>query len=65
MSGFNIGSGTDVDISYLESSRSEPSNGFDRHLTHDHTGDIPSLAGSARHDRLPEAGDHKCVDRSP
>ena len=32
MSGFNIGSGTDVDISYLESTRSEPSNGFDRHL---------------------------------
>ena len=32
MSGFNVGSGSDVDISYLESSRSEPSNGFDRHL---------------------------------
>ena len=32
MSGFNIGSGADVDISYLESSRSDPSNGFDRHL---------------------------------
>ena len=32
MSGFNIGSGTDVDISYLESTRTEPSNGFDRHL---------------------------------
>ena len=33
MSSFNIGSGTDVDISYLESTRSELSNGFDRHLS--------------------------------
>lgn len=32
MSGFNIGAGSDVDISYLESTRTEPSNGFDRHL---------------------------------
>lgn len=30
--GFNVGSGSDVDISFLYSYRSEPSSGFDRHL---------------------------------
>ena len=32
LSGFNIGSGTDVDISYLESTTKTPKASFDRHL---------------------------------
>ena len=32
VAGFNVGSGSDVDISYYYSFRSEPSGGFDRHL---------------------------------
>jgi len=32
LSGFNVGSGSDVDISYLESTTKTPKSGFDRHL---------------------------------
>jgi len=32
LAGFNVGSGSDVDISYLESTTKTPKSGFDRHL---------------------------------